>query len=779
MTIRLIGLSAFTLGGTALAATLGTAPASPTPSTQSINVDGYRSTQPVRPEKKPASRLPLATQLGFDFIPVPQVTLAPIDSWNLMLEDEIEVAQGAPLRYGVPRSLDVREEDGQWVNVPGGQLWRVEITAMGAENTRLQVEAMNLPKGAELRLFSPDYLNMVAGPFTDNGPNNNGDAWSMTRPGESVVIEYFEHARTQRKAGLPFSVKEVTHGYRPVLRDGLAGGAGNCHNHPACYAAWADIADASALVLFDGGYVCSGQLIANNAQDETPYYITANHCIGSQSTALGAEFYFDYERTSCTGGYSNGSSVSSADMVAEWPSSDSTLLSIRGSLPANRFWVGWTTDSPGSGTDATCVHFPSGSHARISFGDVNSNPVCGSGTNWVGMSWNDGVTEGGSSGSGIYRNTDQRLFGVLTCGASSCSNQNGLDGYGRFNRAYENGFDDYLGSASSDDSYEENDTCSAAASMSEGTHGGLTVKSTDEDWYAIAVSSGATLDLTLDFVHANGDIDCELFASCGGTMLASGTSNNNDETMSWTNSGSGTTAYLRVFLYSGTNNTYSVAVNDGGGGGGGGGGCDGATVIGNGNHGFDTTGSSTTLDLTGYCDPGQYGDDAIYNTLFFEHTPDTNGTVTVSTCNNASFDTRLSVHGGDCEPSSVIVCLDDTDGCSGFTTTVTFDATAGELYVFAVGGYSSTDSGTGTLAVSNDGSGGGGGCQPMAKSKIATAIARQRTGWATPTATTARTNTTALRSTSTATNSTATAATALTAVVAAVANAKTAGSKTA
>ena len=59
---------------------------------------------------------------------------------------------------------------------------------------------------------------------------------------------------------------------------------------------------------------------------------------------------------------------------------------------------------------------------KISFGDINSNPVCGPSSGWFGVRWNDGVTEGGSSGSGAYRSSDQKLMGVLTCGSSSCSN---------------------------------------------------------------------------------------------------------------------------------------------------------------------------------------------------------------------------------------------------------------------------------------------------------------------------------------------------------------------
>ena len=48
-------------------------------------------------------------------------------------------------------------------------------------------------------------------------------------------------------------------------------------------------------------------------------------------------------------------------------------------------------------------------------GEILSADTCGSSTNWAGTSWSDGVTEPGSSGAAVYRNSDQKLFGVLTC----------------------------------------------------------------------------------------------------------------------------------------------------------------------------------------------------------------------------------------------------------------------------------------------------------------------------------------------------------------------------
>ena len=56
--------------------------------------DGHRSTLPDRPVKKPASMMPLAHQVGVDFIPAPMFVLGPIDIFPLMVEDDEALAEG-------------------------------------------------------------------------------------------------------------------------------------------------------------------------------------------------------------------------------------------------------------------------------------------------------------------------------------------------------------------------------------------------------------------------------------------------------------------------------------------------------------------------------------------------------------------------------------------------------------------------------------------------------------------------------------------------------------
>ena len=46
-------------------------------------------------------------------------------------------------------------------------------------------------------------------------------------------------------------------------------------------------------------YVCTGTMLNNSNNDRTPYFLTANHCIGTQAEARSIEAYWFYQTTSC------------------------------------------------------------------------------------------------------------------------------------------------------------------------------------------------------------------------------------------------------------------------------------------------------------------------------------------------------------------------------------------------------------------------------------------------------------------------------------------------
>ena len=130
-------------------------------------------------------------------------------------------------------------------------------------------------------------------------------------------------------------------------------------------------------------------------------------------------------------------------------------------------------------------------------------------------------------------------------------------------------------------------------------------------------------------------------------------------------------------------------------------GCETPAQANDGLNAFDTSGSAESLDLTGRCDPGAFGDDVLRRVKWFRWTASSTGPVRISTCGLAAFDTRLAVMAG-CAPASVIACNDDGTGCPGFTSELTFDAVAGTEYLVVVGGFDGTSAGPGQFLIDTE-----------------------------------------------------------------------------
>lgn len=138
--------------------------------------------------------------------------------------------------------------------------------------------------------------------------------------------------------------------------------------------------------------------------------------------------------------------------------------------------------------------------------------------------------------------------------------------------------------------------------------------------------------------------------------------------------------------------------------------CGSATQAQIGVNAYNNAGGTQTMNYSGLCDMGPFGDDSNHKAVWFRWTAPETGSFTISTCNTAGgVDTRLSVQTG-CEEFTVIACNDDAPGCAGFSSRLTFSADEGQQYYILVGVYSATTiGGPGTFSLEAAGSGGGGG----------------------------------------------------------------------
>lgn len=118
------------------------------------------------------------------------------------------------------------------------------------------------------------------------------------------------------------------------------------------------------------------------------------------------------------------------------------------------------------------------------------------------------------------------------------------------------------------------------------------------------------------------------------------------------------------------------------------------------------TTAGVTLNLSGFCDPGTFGDDSLYNVTWYAFTAPSSGDFVLTTCNAVNFDSRLAVLTDCTTPGSVLACNDDGDSSCFITGTTNpwasrlcFTATEGTTYYIAVGGFASGTTGSGTLTI--------------------------------------------------------------------------------
>lgn len=494
---------------------------------------------------------------------VPEHRLDPLELDALLREDAQRVP-GFPkaLRIGVGRKVALEESDGEWLPVPGGRVWIADLTSPGAKGLRLHMGGVDLPPGAELDLHpAPDGHPVLR----QRRGDVEGDAWSGTVFGERARIEYFSPAGAP--PGLPFAIDTVQHLYRnPLAPEAPLSeeeSAGPCHNDVTCYAEWKDLARASARVDFVHGnfaYSCSGQLLNDQRQDWTPYFLTAYHCVHDVATAQSAEFHWLYQTPTCNGTPPDPNQVPRslhATLLVASFSTDVTLLMVEGSLPTGLYWAGWTSDPIADGTDAACIHHPSGDYTRISFGNKNGFAGCQN-SNWVRINWTNGPTEGGSSGGGVFTDDGEFLFGTLTDGPSRCGSET-YDCFGAFAAAYPS-LRGFL-AGGSDDGSEPNDSCGQARTVGRGRVKHRVARLFDADWYQASVPAGSTLTVTIRFTGTNGGLDLSLLGACGTPTLAFATGGVNQERVQVTNRGSSPLTYhWQVSLAGDVRNTYDLTV---------------------------------------------------------------------------------------------------------------------------------------------------------------------------------------------------------------------------
>jgi len=406
---------------------------------------GSPSVLPARATGLPPSALPGVRTVDS----VQRMVMPTVDVEALLAEDTEREHAGAavPLRFATSLPVDVTPyNSGTWETLQNGsRLWRLRIESPGAMSLNLGLERFELPNGASFWIHD-EHGAHVQGPYTAENRNITGGLWTAVVLGDKLVAEL--HVPIGMEADL--RITSVNHGYRVFGEEEAAGSEkrGSCNVNVVCPVGnrWRDQIRSIARITVSGMFLCTGQMVNNSAQDETPYLLTAQHCIERPFWAPSIVAYWNYETSTCAErfGGSLSQNQSGSAWIASYPlggGSDFTLVELD-QLPDPSFDVyysGW--DARAEVPDAaTAIHHPGGDQKSISF---EFDPLTitsyletaspGTGTHLRVEDWDLGTTEGGSSGGCLFDKGTGFCVGTLSGGFAACGNHE-PDWYGRFAR---------------------------------------------------------------------------------------------------------------------------------------------------------------------------------------------------------------------------------------------------------------------------------------------------------------------------------------------------------
>lgn len=403
-----------------------------------------------------------------------RVEITPPNMTKMEQEDETAAKNGTFLPIGklLPVHLTAKNA-GTWsVNSDGRSVWRLALASAGAKGCTVLFDRFWLPGGAELFVYNPDG-SVILGPFTSaDNPEELGYSIGMIY-GNEAILEYVA-PRAKVLDGVVknvdpiLEISEFGYIYRDVIdlrATKELGDSESCQVNVNCSEGdnWRTQQKGVARILvYEGNLTgwCSGTLINNTKNDQTPYFLTADHCGGANGKFASWQFYFNYETPGCANvqrenQLSKTTVLTGCKRVARQPlngSSDFLLLQLYATTAKiaefGGVFNGWSTATAGSKSGVS-IHHPAGDVKKIStykqqltsgtyqddeptIGATNAHWV----VRWAATANGHGTTEGGSSGSPLF-NSEGLVVGTLSGGSSACDYTTGADLYGKFSKHWD------------------------------------------------------------------------------------------------------------------------------------------------------------------------------------------------------------------------------------------------------------------------------------------------------------------------------------------------------
>ncbi|MDP7009692.1 MAG: hypothetical protein QGI78_09000, partial [Phycisphaerales bacterium] len=368
---------------------------------------------------------------------IPVVSVPSLDYSALFDGDREREVSGQAPQFAVPSSKSITPAtDGIWERVDmNTQRWTLRVSCDNALSMNLGFGRYNMPSSGSMTITDGTGEYRIRA-FTADDNKSHGELWTPVVPGTEAIIEIVVDNTDKAFVVKGIELTSINSGYRWVHDAAGRGSSESCNIDVVCPEGdpwWNEIPSVGVYTL-NGYLTCSGVMMNNTAQDQTPYFLTANHCGVTNSSDSSIVVYWNHQNSYCrtpgssdSGGNGNGTFdqfTSGSNMRASRSYTDFTLTQL--SSNPNAAWgityAGWSrasTASLGAG-----IHHPEAAEKRISFPDT----VQGSGEYWD-VNWGEGRTAPGSSGSPLF-DGNHRVVGQLCCGSSYCPNDLN-DYYGR------------------------------------------------------------------------------------------------------------------------------------------------------------------------------------------------------------------------------------------------------------------------------------------------------------------------------------------------------------
>ncbi|MEO5357967.1 MAG: trypsin-like serine protease [Nitrospirae bacterium YQR-1] len=358
------------------------------------------------------------------------------------------------------------------VSVPGAgdgmfsTKFRVTQTKDGLTSRRVAIYAKEavfvrphfkkIPSDVKLYVYGVQGQPTAQGPVEKDFRNESEGFWGPVVAGEYLFIEMLDKGSS---TPADLVIDKISYGVvSPLSADGSSNqpvkdDALSCNVDVNCSTATAaNYKNSVAMIYFEedgAGYACTGSLVADSTTTLRNWFLTANHCISTNTVANTLTAFFGYRTTSCNGTIPNlaaATQVHGSTFITgksyENGGSDFTLLELWSNPPSGTYYIGWTTNDIAE--NVIGIHYPQSSYERISEGVDYSGYYSYRDDFWTVL-WFSGVTESGSSGSPLMLKSTGQILGQLYAGdIYECKDFFKLDYYGKFSNSYVNGLSTYL-----------------------------------------------------------------------------------------------------------------------------------------------------------------------------------------------------------------------------------------------------------------------------------------------------------------------------------------------